>query len=69
MHAEEVPAYQRQLEEQKDQKRNVAKYKEFCRKYELFDIMNKADEWTTKISENRVADLINSYFNNELPKN
>lgn len=64
VHTDEIPCYERQLDEQKELEVNMKKFEEVCKKHDLNKILGKLSEWKTLFCQNKVASLIESYFAN-----
>ena len=57
---EEVPCYQKQLDEQKDKTCCIKEFQKSCERYQLFNLSRNISEWYDAFASNRIANLINS---------
>jgi DNA polymerase I len=65
MHSDEVPAYIKQLDEQKNQKTDFKKFEELCNEYGLYSFIKGIGEWKTIFGESSLVSALNDYFNNK----
>lgn len=65
VHPEEVPVYERQLNEQENQPFNIKKFTELCKEYGIEGLTYNTHEWKELFQRNSMTDLINAYFVNK----